>query len=159
MIMIGKHLAERSTQPLRRIPNLLEKGGVRDNIEYCIPGGHRERVAAISRTMRSHDHALCRMLGCKARAERKASANTFGRRHNVRDNPVVFVRIEFARSRHTALDLIEDEHQALFVAYFAQARHEFLTGRTDATLALNWFDEKTSRIIVDECQRCFKIVE
>jgi len=159
VIIIGHHLFEGTAQTVTCRGHLIHETGFEDDVEHSLPRRHGERIAAISAAVRADDHALGRILRREACPHRKAAANAFCRGENVRRNAVMFIGVELARARDAALNLIEDEHQAVLIADFAQALEEFGRRRPDAAFALNRFNEKPRSMIVDERARGVEIVE
>ena len=80
------------------------------------------------------------LLG-EARADGKAAAQPLGRRHDVGLDAGPFMGEELAGAAHAALDLVEEQQQAVFVADGAQALQIFARGRAQAAFALHRLDQ------------------
>ena len=71
----------------------------------------------------------------------------------------MLVRVELAGPRDAALDLVEHQHQIVFVGQIAQALHEGLAGGADPALALDRLDQEARGARPDQRARGFQIVE
>jgi hypothetical protein len=105
------------------------------------------------------DHALRGLFGGEARAEREAAADPLRDRHDVGGDAVEFMREELARPAIAALDLVEHQQQAVFVTGGAQPLQERVRRRAQAAFALDWLDQESRGMIVDQRQRGVEIVE
>src|SRR3546814_2192785 len=70
---------------------MLGKVRLKDHVKHCVARRHRERIAAIGRTMRTEHHAFCGLFTGKAGPERETAANAFCDRHDVGDNAILLI--------------------------------------------------------------------
>ena len=78
MVVVGDHLLERRAQPLALGADIGEEFVIGDDVEHRLPGGHRQRIAAIGRAVGADDHPARRFLGREAGAQREAAADALG---------------------------------------------------------------------------------
>ena len=76
-------------------PDIFKKTRFRDDVEHRRGDGHRQRIAAERRTVRAGRHALRGLGRRQHRGGRKAAAETFGDRHDIRHDTGPLVREEF----------------------------------------------------------------
>ena len=74
--------------------------------------------------MRTNDHAACRLFSGKAGTHRKSATKALCGRHDVWNNAVLFIGIKRARTCYTALNLIEDQHDPVFIGQGPKALHK-----------------------------------
>ncbi len=88
-----------------------------------------------------------RLFGRQAGAQREAAADALGDRHDVRRDARPFIGEELAGAADAALDLVEDQQQAVLVAELraAPCRNAF-GDRADAALALDRLDQDRRRL-------------
>ena len=111
---------------------------------------HGERVAAVGRAVRAHGHALGRLGGGQARADREAVAERLGDAHDVRQGVLgPLVSEELAGAPEPALDLVEDQQHALRRAELAHAGEVGFGQRARAALALHRLDQHGAGLIGD----------
>ena len=120
---VGEAILERG-EPLaedeRRIPHIVEEAISQHDVEHGIADGHAKRIAAIGRAMRAGLHAVCGLFGGQAGAEREAATDALGHRHDVGRDTRPFMGKQLAGAPDAALDLVEDQQQAMFVAEVTQ---------------------------------------
>ena len=129
---------------------LLREIFLEENIDRSNRGGATDWVAAESRGVEERvlDVFLPCLRGPDGGADgHDAAAETFAERHEVGDDAVMFAVEHFAGAAHAALDFVEYEHRAIFVAEFA--RRGEVAGRSDvdATFALDWFYDDSGHAV------------
>src|SRR3546814_3876626 len=72
---MGDELFQARTQPLAHRLDMIEEAGLEDHVEHRLARRHRQRVAAIGRAVGAEHHALGRLFGREARAQRKVAAD------------------------------------------------------------------------------------
>ena len=131
-------------QPLLEIEALaahvLEEGRIGDDIDDGVADRHGQRIAAEGRAVGAGRHALGRLVGREARADREAAAEPLGERHDVRRGTRPFVGEQLAGAADAGLHLVVDEKQAVLVAERAQVAQELRRHQADAALALDRLD-------------------
>ena len=102
------------------IPVQLPKVGkefiISDRIHNRTAGRHRERIAAVSRSVRAEHHAARSFLRGETSAKRETPADTLSRSENVRLNSVLLIGIERAGASYAALHLVKDQHQIVLIS-------------------------------------------
>src|SRR5690554_675422 len=86
--IITDKLLNRRTQFSANITDMFQELVICDYIPNGITRGHCERVAAISRSMRTSNHTARSLFGCKTSTQWKAAANAFGTGHDIGLNTV-----------------------------------------------------------------------
>uniref|UniRef100_UPI00311E444F hypothetical protein n=1 Tax=Thauera sp. SDU_THAU2 TaxID=3136633 RepID=UPI00311E444F len=104
----------------RDVAYMLEKVVGEHHVEHRVADGHGQRIAAIGRAVRAGRHAGSGLGRRQTGAEREATADALGHRHDVGRDARPFVGEEPARAADAGLDLVEDQQQAVFVAEPAQ---------------------------------------
>ena len=74
--------------------------------------------------MAARPEAVRDLFARQHRAERQASAQGFGKRHNIRFDAEMFIAEEFSGSSHAGLHFIEDQQQAALIADFSETAHD-----------------------------------
>ena len=134
---LGQPLLEQQ----RVLLDLVEKAVGQHHVEHRVAAGHRQRIAAEGRAVRAGGHALGRFRRGKAGADRKAAAERLGDRHDVGRDAGVLIGEQIAGAAHAALDLVEDQQQAVVVAQLAQGAQERVRHHAHAALADDRLDE------------------
>ena len=98
---------------------MLEEAVGEHDIEHGIADRHGKRIAAEGRAMRAGGHAGRGFGGRETGAHRKAAADALGDRHDVGRDAGPFIGEELAGAADAALDLVEDQQQAVLVAKLA----------------------------------------
>ena len=70
--------------------------------------------------MRAGGHAFGRVAGGEHRADRKAAAERFCKRHHVGNDPSALVGEQFAGAAHAALHFVENEQEPVLIAKLAE---------------------------------------
>ena len=86
-------------------------------------------------------HAVGGSRGGEARAHREAAADALGDRRDVGRDARPFMREELAGAADAALDLVEDQEQAVLVAELAQALQRLRREDAHAALALHGLEQ------------------
>ncbi len=86
-------------------------------------------------------HGGRRRFAGQAGAERKAAADTLGNRHDIRLDVGPFMGKELAGAAVAALDLVENQQEAVLVAQIAQALQALIGDNADAAFTLHRFDQ------------------
>src|SRR3546814_7362523 len=55
-VMVRDKLLQTGAEPLSHLLHMLGKVRLKDHVKHCVARRHRERIAAIGRTMRSKEH-------------------------------------------------------------------------------------------------------
>src|SRR3546814_8434910 len=92
---------------------MLGKVRLKDHVKHCVARRHRERIAAIGRTMRTEHHAFCGLFTGKAGPERETAATAFCDRHDVGDNAILLIGEEAASTHDTRSEEHKSELQSL----------------------------------------------
>src|SRR3546814_7674184 len=111
--MVRDKLLQTGAEPLSHLLHMLGKVRLKDHVKHCVARRHRERIAAIGRTMRAEHHAFCGLFTGKAGPERETAANAFCDRHDVGDNAILLIGEEAARTHDPALHFIQYEEHVL----------------------------------------------
>ena len=124
------HGGERLLQAKRLLLHGIEEAIFEHRVEHGIADRGRQRIAAEGRPVRSGRHALGG-LACVASSAPSGKPPpmpfAIAMRSGVNAGPLV--REQLAGAAHAALDLIEDEQQAVAVAQFAQGPQELGAAR------------------------------
>ena len=94
-------------------------------------------------------HALGRLGGGQAGAEREAAADALGERHDVGRDARPLIGEELAGAADAGLHLVEDQQQAVLVAERAELAQELAGDQADAALALDRLDHDRRRLRPD----------
>lgn len=90
--------------------------------------------------MGTRRHAMRCVAGCEAGTNGKTATETFRQAHDVRFDVCRLMGEQIASATHPALDFVEDQQQAQFVAQIAELTQEGMAHWPDTTLALNGLD-------------------
>src|SRR5690606_39200630 len=104
-------------------------------------------------------HALGSLVGRQAGTHGEAAAYALGNRHHVRLDRRAFLGKEPARAADAALDLVENQQDAVVVAELAQLAHRLQWEFTYAALALDRLDKDGRRLRRDRLFGGFHVVE
>jgi hypothetical protein len=72
---------------------MLKEFIVGDDVEHCLPGRHRKRIAAIGRSMGSDHHPGRCLLSRETGAQRESAANALRRGEDVGFDPIMLVSV------------------------------------------------------------------
>ena len=98
--------------------------------------------------------------GDEHRAHRKTVADAFGAGDDVGTDTCVLMGEEFAATPIATLYLVADEHCSVLAAGFAKPLHELGCGKTDATHALNTFNNDCRHIALGKfALEGFEVIE
>src|SRR3546814_12890416 len=110
-VMVRDKLLQTGAEPLSHLLHMLGKVRLKDHVKHCVARRHRERIAAIGRTMRTEHHAFCGLFTCKAGPERETAANAFCDRPDVGDSAIFLIVEADARTHDPAFQFIKYESQ------------------------------------------------
>ena len=100
--------------------DLVEEAVLEHDVEHGVADRHGQRIAAEGGAVDAGGHADGRLVGRKAGAHREAAADALGDRHEVGRDAGPFMGEQLAGAADAALDLVEDQQQAVLVAELAQ---------------------------------------
>src|SRR3546814_12126839 len=98
--MVRDKLLQTGAEPLSHLLHMLGKVRLKDHVKHCVARRHRERIAAIGRTMRTEHHAFCGLFPGKAGPERETAANAFCDLHADGDNAILLIGEAAARTTY-----------------------------------------------------------
>ncbi len=146
---VGEAVDQRR-QPLlqieARLAHMIEEAVREHDVEHGIADRHGERVAAEGGAMRSGRHALRRLVGGEAGAEREAATDALGRCEDVRRDAGPLIGEELAGAADAGLHLVHDQQQPLGVAERPKLAQEAVRKGTHAALALQRLDHHRRRL-------------
>ena len=90
---------------------------------------------------------------------RDTAAQCFRAGHNIRLYTVSLAGKHASGTSHTALDLIEDQQNIVFITQFPHALKEFRFCRIDAALALHGFHDDRAGLVGNLCFYALEIIE
>ncbi len=117
---LGKLLLEQQPDPAHP----LEEAVGEHHVEHCAGRRHGERIAAEGRAVGPHRHALGRLGGGEAGAEREAAAERLREPHDVGSDAAALIGEQLAGAADAGLHLVEDQEQPVIVAELAQHAQE-----------------------------------
>src|SRR5690606_20812376 len=116
--------------------DLVEEARLQHDIEHGVAHRHGERIAAEGGAVNAGRHTFGSFVGRQAGAHGEAAAYALGNRHHVRLDVSAFIGKEPARAAYAALDLVENQQDAVVVAELAQLAHRLQREVAYAALAL-----------------------
>jgi len=129
--------------------NLIEKTIVEQHVENAV--GHRtgKWIAAEGRTMGARRHGASHACRRKAGTDRKAAAQSLGKRHDIRRHIAPFIGKQLACPSHARLHFIKDQQQIPLVGDPTKGRKKIDIDMANATFTLNGLDQDGGRRFVD----------
>ena len=102
---------------------------------------------------------VCKFVADDKSAHGVAVGNTFGHGKCIRNDSEALISETGAETSHTALHLIAEHEDIVFIAELAHLFEIFGVGRKNSAFALNHFKHYSADIWSDRRFQCFDIVE
>ncbi|CDX33909.1 hypothetical protein MPLA_1690011 [Mesorhizobium sp. ORS 3359] len=146
-------------QQQRLALHVLQEAVGQHHVEHGVADRHRQRIAAEGGAVHAGGHAGRRLVRGEAGAHREAAADALGDRHQVRRDAGPFMREQLAGAADAALDLVEDQKQAVLVAELPQPFQGLRRHRANAALALHGLDQDGRGLRRDRLFRGIDVVK